>query len=160
MNRLTFTVLLLVAVGCCTEGRPSLAKPPQEKRSTTSAVQVDMRNGMYHITDQVAVHILQLQGLVLPTKRHGLPVFDDVQSFTLAIRFAEIAIGMDALSHILNQYVFAAPDAPIKDVTVTTVGNSIKVQGKLHANGPPRSLRCLAGALQGPIGGWVHANHA
>ena len=135
MNRLTFTVLLLVAVGCCTEGRPSLAKPPQEKRSTTSAVQVDMRNGMYHITDQVAVHILQLQGLVLPTKRHGLPVFDDVQSFTLAIRFAEIAIGMDALSHILNQYVFAAPDAPIKDVTVTTVGNSIKVQGKLHAKG-------------------------
>src|SRR6266446_2685465 len=135
MNRLTFTVLLLVAVGCCTEGRPSLAKPPQEKRSTTSAVQVDMRNVMYHITDQVAVHILQLQGLVLPTKRHGLPVFDDVQSFTLAIRFAEIAIGMDALSHILNQYVFAAPDAPIKDVTVTTAGDSIKVQGKLHAKG-------------------------
>src|SRR2546425_941191 len=100
MNRLTFTVLLLVAVGCCTAGRPSLAKPPQAQRRTTSAVQVDMRNVMYHVTDHVAVHILQLQGLVLPTQQKGLPVFDDVQSFTLAIHYAEIAIGMDALSHI------------------------------------------------------------
>ncbi len=135
MNRLTFTVLLLVAVGCGIPGRWSLAKPPQQKRSTTSAVQVDMRNVMYHVTDHVAVHILQLQGLVLPTKRQGIPVFDDVQSFTLAIHFAEIAIGMEALSHILNHDVFAAPDAPIKDVAVTTVGTSIKVQGKLHAKG-------------------------
>jgi hypothetical protein len=62
-------------------------------------------------------------------------VFDDVQSFTLAIHYAEIAIGMDALSHIFNHDVFAAPDAPIKDVTVTTVGTSLKVQGKLHAQG-------------------------
>jgi hypothetical protein len=135
MDRITCTVLLLVAVGCCTAGRPSLAKPPQQKRSTTSAVQVDMRNVMYHVTDHVAVHILQLQGLIVPTKRQGLPVFDDVQSFTLAIHYAEIAIGMDALSHILNHDVFAAPDAPIKDVTVTTVGTSLKVQGKLHAQG-------------------------
>jgi hypothetical protein len=135
MHRLTFTVLLFVAVGCCTAGRPTLAKPPQQKRSPTSAVQVDMRNVMYHITDQVAVHILQLQGLVLPTKRHGLPVFDDIQSFTLAIHYAEIAISTEALSHILNHDVFAAPDAPIKDITVTTAGDSIKVQGKLHAKG-------------------------
>jgi hypothetical protein len=94
-----------------------------------------MRNVMYHVTDHVAVHILQLQGLIVPTQRNGLPVFDDVQSFTLAIHYAEIAISMEALSHILNHAVFAAPDAPIKDITVTTAGDSIKVQGKLHAKG-------------------------
>src|SRR5882724_2741377 len=121
MNRLTCTLLLLVAVGCCTAGRPSLAKPPQQKRSTTSAVQVDMRNVTYHVTDHVAVHILQMQGLIVPTQRNGLPVFDDVQSFTLAIHYAEIAISMEALSHILNHAVFAAPDAPIKEITVAQV---------------------------------------
>jgi hypothetical protein len=94
-----------------------------------------MRNVMYHFTDQVAVHILQLHGLVLPTQRARLPVFDDVQSFAFAIHFAEIAIGTDALSNVLNQYVFAAPDAPIKDVAVTTAGNNVKVRGKLHAKG-------------------------
>jgi hypothetical protein len=62
-------------------------------------------------------------------------VLDDVQSFTFAIHFAEIAIGMDALSYVMNQYVFAAPDAPIKDVTVTSAGNSVKVHGKLHTKG-------------------------
>jgi len=135
MNRLTFTVLLLVAVGCLTASRWSLAKSQQAQRSTPSAVQVDMRNVMYHVTDHVAVPILPLPGVVLPTKRNGLPVFDDVESFTLAIHCAEMAIGTDALSHILNHTVFAAPDAPIKDVNGTTVGTRLKVQGKLQAQG-------------------------
>jgi hypothetical protein len=90
---------------------------------------------MYHCTDQVVIHIRQLQGRVLPTQRARLPVLDDVQSFTVAITFAEIAIGMEALSQVLNHYVFAAPEAPIKDVAVTTAGTSIKVHGKLHAKG-------------------------
>jgi len=135
MDRITLIVLLLTVVTCVTTGRSSLAKTPQEKGSKTPAVQVDMRNVVYHFTDQVTVHILQLHGLVLPTQRERLPVLDDIQSFTFAIHFAEIAIGMDALSYVMNQYVFAAPDAPIKDVTVTTAGNSIKVQGKLHTKG-------------------------
>src|SRR5215831_20323673 len=132
MDRITSIVLLFIAVGCVTTGGSSLAKVVQEKGSKTPAVQVDMRNVMYHFTDQVAVHIHQLHGLVLPTQRERLPVLDDIQSFTFAIHFAEIAIGMDALSYVMNQYVFAAPDAPIKDVTVTSAGNSVKVHGKLH----------------------------
>jgi len=135
MDRITVIVLLLIAVGCVTTGGSSLAKGPQVKGSKTPAVQVDMRNVMYHFTDQVTVHILQLHGLVLPTQGARLPVLDDVQSFTFAIHFAEIAIGTDALSNVLNQYVFAAPDAPIKDIAVSTAGNSVKVHGKLHAKG-------------------------
>jgi hypothetical protein len=135
MERIMGTVLLLVAVGCCTASGGSLAKLPQEKRSTPSAVHVEMHNVVYHCTDQIAVHILHLQGLVLPTQRKGIPVFDDVHSFTLAIRFAEIAISTEVLSHILNHAVFAAPDAPLKDITVTTVGSSLRVHGKLHGKG-------------------------
>src|SRR5215813_11076753 len=135
MDRITLIALLLIVVACVTPGRSSLAKPPQEKWSKTPAVQVDMRNVVYHFTDQVTVHILQLHGLVLPTQRARLPVLDDVQSFTFAIHFAEIAIGTDALSNVLNQYVFAAPDAPIKDIAVSIAGNSVKVHGKLHAKG-------------------------
>ena len=48
MDRITCIVLLLIAVGCVTTGRSSLAKLPQEKGSKTPAVQVDMRNVMYH----------------------------------------------------------------------------------------------------------------
>ncbi len=132
MHRIMVIVLLLV-VGFV--GRPSFAKPPQEKTSKTPAVQADMRNVMYHFTDQIAVHILQLHGRILPTQRARLPVLDDVESFTFALDFAEIAISTKVLSHVLNDYVFAAPDAPLKDITVTTAGTSIKVHGKLHAKG-------------------------
>ena len=135
MSRIKATVLLLVAVGLFTTGRSSFAKLQQEKGSKTPAVQVEMRNVMYHFTDQVVVHILQLYGMLLPTQRASLPVFDDTQSFTLAMNSAEIAIDTEALSNVLNQHVFAAPDAPIKEVTVTTAGDSIKVQGKLPTKG-------------------------
>ena len=49
-------------------------------------------------------------GGVLPTPRPLLSFVDD-ESFTFPIAFAEIALSMDTLSHILNHYVFAAPDA-------------------------------------------------
>jgi hypothetical protein len=136
MTRILITVGLLMVVGFGAPGRPSLAKPSRVQGRTTPAVQVDMRNVMYHFTDQIAVHIHQLQGRVLPTPRARLPVFDDVESFTFAIAFAEIALSMDTLSHILNHYVFAAPDAPLKEIAVTTTGNtSLKVQGKLQTPG-------------------------
>jgi hypothetical protein len=135
MSRIKATALLLVAVGLCTTGRVSVAKLQQEKRSKMPTVQVEMRNVLYHFTDQIAVHILQLHGMLLPTPQASLPVFDDVQSFTLAINSAAITIGTEALSNVMNQHVFAAPDAPIKEVTVTTAGSNIKVQGKLPAQG-------------------------
>ena len=132
---------LLVVVGFGAPGRPSLAKPSRVPGRTTPAVQVDMRNVMYHFTDQIAVHVHQLQGRVLPTPRARLPVFDDVESFTFAIAFAEIALRLDTLSHLLNHYVFAAPDAPLKEIAVTTTGNTrLKVQGKLQAGTLPFTL--------------------
>src|SRR6266496_1277474 len=54
------------------------------------AVEVQMRNVMYHFTDTIAVHILSLHGQLVPTKG-DLPVFDDKESFTLQIASAEIA---------------------------------------------------------------------
>jgi hypothetical protein len=136
MQRILVTVWLLVVVGFGAPGRPSLAKPARAQGRTTPAVQVDMRNVIYHFTNQIAVHIHQLQGRVLPTPRARFPVFDDVESFTFAIAFAEIALSTETLSHILNHYVFAAPDAPLKEIAVTTTGNMrLKVQGKLHTTG-------------------------
>ena len=105
MHRRRFTVLLLLAVSVFASGRWSRATPPQGQGRTPAAVHVEMRNVMYHCTDQIAVHLLQLQGLVLPTPRTRLPVVDDVQSFTLALHFAErvAKIFARAEQHALNQ---------------------------------------------------------
>jgi hypothetical protein len=57
MNRRMLPVLLLVAVSFFAPGRSSRATPPPEQGRTRLAVQVDMRNVLYHCTDRIVVHI-------------------------------------------------------------------------------------------------------
>jgi hypothetical protein len=99
-----------------------------------NAVHVQMRNVMYHYQENVAVHIRRLAGELVPTKG-DLPVFDDKQSFTLHIAAADMAISTEAMANVLNQYVFARRDAPIKDVSISIEKGRLKIKGKLHNKG-------------------------
>ena len=120
-------------------------QPPQ--------VEVEMRNILYHFTDHVAVHIFSLQGKLVPAKQNGIPVFDDNRSFILAIRSAEIAISASALANVLNQHVFASPDAPIKNIALAIDGNMLKITGRLHSKGdiPFEAEGTLSLTAQGEI---------
>jgi hypothetical protein len=99
-----------------------------------SAVQTQMRNVMYHFTGDVSVHIRALRGELVPIKG-TLPVFDDKNSFILRIMSAEIAMTPESLSNALNSYVFAKPDAPVKDLSIQIDGERLKIKGKLHNKG-------------------------
>ena len=94
-----------------------------------------MRNVNYHFTDSVSVSIRHLAGELVPARPGEIPVFDDKGSFTIRIRAAEIAITADSMSRVLNEHVFARADAPIKDVSVTTDNQRLKIKGKLHSKG-------------------------
>ena len=63
-------------------------------------VTVDMRNVLYHFTGSVAVQIRTLHGQLVP--KHELPVFDDKESFTIAIETAEIAMSANDLANVMN----------------------------------------------------------
>src|SRR6266567_778540 len=89
-------------------------------------VHSEMRNVIYHFTDSITVHIVHLEGELVPTVSGGMPIFDDAKSFNLAVRSAEISITLDALADTLNQFAFAASDSPIKSVRFSTVGNKVK----------------------------------
>jgi hypothetical protein len=98
------------------------------------AVHVQMHDVMYHYADNVAVHIRQLAGELVPQKG-AMPVFDDKNSFTLHVTAAEMAIASDAMANVLNQYVFSSKDAPIKDVSLSIEKGRLKIKGKLHKKG-------------------------
>jgi hypothetical protein len=100
-----------------------------------SQVKAEMHNVMYHFTGPIAVHIVQLEGELEATESKSAVVFDDANSFAIAIQSAKITITTDALSSVMNQYALSAPDAPIKDVRVVSRGNKLKIQGKLHSKG-------------------------
>ena len=98
-------------------------------------VRVAMKNVMYHYTEPVVVHIVQLQGHLAPTKPGGLIVFDDRNSFLLDLASAEIAISCNSLAQVLNENVFSSADAPIKGISIESKNNQLIVKGKLHQKG-------------------------
>jgi hypothetical protein len=74
---LKFAVLLIcVVAGSC-------ARAEQLSNHAEDFVQVEMRNIFYHFNNRVAVHILQLEGKLVPARRGAVPVFDNKQSFVL-----------------------------------------------------------------------------
>ncbi len=131
-----------------------LSSNAQESSSARdNRVHAEMRNVIYHFTDSISVHITYLEGDLVPVGKPGIPVFDDANSFDLAVRSAEISITADALSNALNQYAFAVPDAPIKGIRVSTRGGKLKINGRLHSKGdlPFESEGSLAVTSEGEI---------
>jgi hypothetical protein len=132
----------------------ALASSAQEPSHAASrSVHTEMHNVLYHFTDSSAVHITQLEGELVPTSATGIPVFDDPNSFTLNIRAAEISITTDSLASALNQYAFAAPDAPIKGIQISIKDGKLDIHGKLHSKGgiPFESVGSLSVTPEGEI---------
>jgi hypothetical protein len=118
--------LLLLLLGVALSSAQS---PPADSR----AVSTEMRSVMYHFTDDISVHIVQLKGKLVP--KDEIPVFDDKQSFILQIDSATIAMSTDALAHVLNDHVFTGKDAPLRDLVISTDGDQLKIKGKLGQKG-------------------------
>lgn len=116
-------------------------------------VAVTMRNIMYHYTGRIVVHIYELSGWLSPTGGNPFPIFDDDRSFVLHINAASMSLTLQAMSNILNDHVFAAPNAPLKDISIESRGNSLKIKGKLHSKGdiPFEEEGVLSLAPQGEI---------
>jgi hypothetical protein len=104
----------------------------QSSETSDPQVQIAMRNVIYHYTGPIAVHVFRLQGELLPTKPGGTVVFDDKNSFKLALTSAQIAISCDALARVLNENVFSASDAPLKNLSLQSKNNQLIIKGKLH----------------------------
>lgn len=106
-----------------------------QETNRNDEVKVEMKNVFYHFSDTVSVHILQLQGMLVPTGQGQMPVFDDKGSFVLSISVGQISISTDSLAHVLNENVFNRPDSPIAGVSVRAVGDKLLVKGKLRQKG-------------------------
>ncbi len=93
-----------------------------------------MRNVIYHFSEPIAVHIIHLQGTLTPTRPGAMVVFDDKNSFILNLASAEITISCNSLAEVMNQNVFPAADAPIKNVTIASKESHLIIKGELHNN--------------------------
>ena len=107
----------------------------QTTATSSQAVQIAMKNVTYHYTEPIAVHIVRLQGELIPAKSGAVVVFDDKNSFILSLVSAEISISCNALAQALNENVLSAADSPIKNLSIESKNNRLIVKGKLHQKG-------------------------
>ncbi len=110
---------------------PSVATTPIGSK----AVKTEMRNVLFHLTDQAAARIETLSGELLATGKNEMPVFDDKNSFEVRVVSGKISISPEALASIMNSYVFARNDAPLKDLSVSIAKNRLIIKGKMHSKG-------------------------
>lgn len=100
-----------------------------------NAVQAQMRNVTYRFTDSAAVHIKSLDGELVPVRPAEYPTFDKKDSFHIRIASAEISIAAFDLASIFNSYVFARPNTPLSDLSVSIENGRVKINGRLHKAG-------------------------
>ena len=138
---------------------PVRAAAQSSEPADSHAVEFAVKNVMYHYTEPVSVHILQLQGSLTPTKPGATVVFDDKNSFILVLASAEISISCNALAQVLNENVFSASDAPIKNLSIESKNNQIIIKGNLpqKANVTFETIGTVSADADGRIR--LHADH-
>jgi hypothetical protein len=113
---------------------PSPATSTQQP-SEDHGVAAEMRDVRFHLTPIAAAHLIVVSGTVWPTGKNDIVNFDDKSSFEVRVANGTISIAPDALADIMNNYVFAKPNAPLKDLTVAINGDRLIIKGKLHSKG-------------------------
>jgi hypothetical protein len=132
---LGFSLFLAILVA---HPRPVRAQSAAQKSDTSSnaggIVRTAMKNVDFHLTDTIVVRIAALEGK-LASDNGGVPVFDDKRSFHLEVDSASIQVQPQAMTNALNEYVFAKPGAPLKNLALTIQGNQVVLKGVLANKG-------------------------
>ena len=110
---------------------PMAAKPAESHGTVAAETHVEMVNVNIHLDTELILHIRHLTGRFLPTRKGQPPTFDDDRSYIVAIDSAEVGISMASMTHAMNTYVFGEPDAPIKNLELSSDGSQIRQKGTL-----------------------------
>ena len=116
--------------GVTSSESPAVAPPPRGK-----GVKAEMHNVIFRLMPKAGAHLETLSGELWPTGKNEMPVFDDKSSFEVHVNSGRVSVTPEALSAVMNDYVFAKPDAPLKELQVKIQNGKLDVKGKLHAKG-------------------------
>jgi hypothetical protein len=151
---LLFVVMGLNFIGCSKGSAPATPSSPATPAANTApgvttapvtsaavagnhAVKTEMRNVNFRLMNDAAAHIETLSGELLPVGKYEMPVFDEKTSFAVHVTDGRMSISPQALGSIMNNYVFAKKDAPLKELSVSIDKDKLIIKGKLAAKGVP-----------------------
>jgi hypothetical protein len=101
------------------------------RKTSTPAVQVEMRNVRLHVTDHVALNVRSLRGTFVAARAGGIPDLDDRDSYVVNVDAGEIAIDEASLNALMNEHVFVGHKPPVKHLEITVEDGVVKQKGTL-----------------------------
>jgi hypothetical protein len=113
------------------EPERNAAEPAEPPAIVVGETKVEMVNVNIHLDPELILHIRHLEGKFLPTRKGQPPTFDDKLSYIVAIDSAEVSVSMASMTHAMNTYVFGEPDAPLKNLQLSSDGSQIRQKGTL-----------------------------
>ena len=105
---------------------------PRRPSSSVGLTRVQMQNVDFRVDDTIVLRIRNIRGALIRKNPAKPAFFDDRQSFNFRIDSGIIGISTESLANLLNNYVFAYPKAPLKNVSIATEGGQIKMKGTVH----------------------------
>lgn len=106
-----------------------------------------MRNVVFHLGNGIDLRVDDLAGHLGSRAPGKPPVFDNVDSYVLEIESARVSMTPESLTNLMNNYVFASPDAPLKNLKITIEGDELHQSGTLRKGvGVPFTMRGAIGA--------------
>jgi hypothetical protein len=133
-KRLTrlWQVLQLTCIAAATASAQQVAQPPAVPPNPPvhGAVHVEMKNGLFHVLDDVTVRVPRMDGWMVPHDSQTVSL-DDVKSFTLQIVSGETRLRDDQLARLANEYVLPHSESPLSDLQLHFEDGIVVVKGHL-----------------------------
>jgi hypothetical protein len=112
---------------------PSNAQPEADTRRN---VHVEMRNVIFRDDPASVMRIRYYSGSLIPTRQGVPPSLDDKHSFHLGIDSAVIVMTPQDMTSLLNGSMFNYEGAPLRNISISTTGNQLKMNGTLDKGVP------------------------
>ena len=121
-NAYVLTLLLAVAA---VDGSSSTDR-------TAEPVGAQFRNVVLHLGNGIVLDVRELDGRLLTRRPGSPPMFDDIESYTMAIDRATVSMTSESLTSLMNNYVFADRNAPITRSRIAIENGQLKLTGTLR----------------------------
>jgi hypothetical protein len=123
-----------------TSARPAPEPAPAATETAPKSgtgVKAEMRNVLFHLQGNASARLEVLSGELWPSGKNAMVDFDDKTSFEVRVTNGTVSISPVALADIMNNYVFASANAPLKDLTIAIDSDKQRliIKGKLHSKG-------------------------
>ena len=105
-------------------------EPPPEIASK-GPTDAEMQNVDFRIAEGLVLHIHELHG-TMRDRANGPLDFDDKKSFILRMNDAQVGVDGDTLTTLMNDYVFAYPGAPLRNLHIAIVNGVMTQEGVMH----------------------------